>query len=330
MDPAGAGKATAAAAAVCVTGAGGFIASWLVERLLAGGDYAVHGTVRDPSDPKNKHLRALDGAGERLRLFKADVLDYASVASTVAGCAGVFHVASPCPAAQPTNPEVELLAPAVAGTLNVLRACREAGVRRVVVVSSVGAVFMNPNPPEGPTMDEHCWSNEEYCRATENWYCLSKTLAEREAWAYAEKAGLDVVTVCPPLVFGPLLQPTVNTSSLFLIRYLKCDGVDAMDDRVRNMVDVRDVADALVLAYESPEAAGRYICSAHARKVSEMVYVVRSLHPSLNCANKFVQLVGDEKVFSTEKLQRLGWKFRTLEETLKDSVESYMSAGILS
>uniref|UniRef100_A0A453SK27 NAD-dependent epimerase/dehydratase domain-containing protein n=1 Tax=Aegilops tauschii subsp. strangulata TaxID=200361 RepID=A0A453SK27_AEGTS len=173
-------------------------------------------------DPKNKHLRALDGAGERLRLFKADVLDYASVASTVAGCAGVFHVASPCPAAQPTNPEVELLAPAVAGTLNVLRACREAGVRRVVVVSSVGAVFMNPNPPEGPTMDEHCWSNEEYCRATENWYCLSKTLAEREAWAYAEKAGLDVVTVCPPLVFGPLLQPTVNTSSLFLIRYLKC------------------------------------------------------------------------------------------------------------
>ncbi|KAM3212924.1 hypothetical protein ACQJBY_065754 [Aegilops geniculata] len=165
MDPAGAGKGTAAA--VCVTGAGGFIASWLVERLLAGGDYVVHGTVRDPSDPKNDHLRTLDGAGERLRLFKADVLDYASVASAVAGCAGVFHVASPCPAAKSTNPEVELLAPAVAGTLNVLRACREAGVCRVVVVSSAGAVFINPNPPEGPTMDEHCWSDEEYCRATE-------------------------------------------------------------------------------------------------------------------------------------------------------------------
>ena len=63
--------------------------------------------------------------------------------------------------------QVELLAPAVAGTLNVLRACREAGVRRVVVVSSVRAIFINPNPPEGPTMDEHCWSDEEYCRATE-------------------------------------------------------------------------------------------------------------------------------------------------------------------
>ncbi|XP_037456420.1 uncharacterized protein LOC119327418 isoform X2 [Triticum dicoccoides] len=105
MDPAGAGKATAAAAAVCVTGAGGFIASWLVERLLAGGDYAVHGTVHDPGNPKNDHLRTLDGAGEQLRLFNVDVLDYASVASAVAGCAGVFHVASPCPATKSMNPE---------------------------------------------------------------------------------------------------------------------------------------------------------------------------------------------------------------------------------
>ncbi|XP_047074351.1 cinnamoyl-CoA reductase 1-like [Lolium rigidum] len=325
MEPAGATKTTR----VCVTGAGGFIASWLVRRLLSGGDCAVHGTVRDPGDPKNDHLRALDGAGERLRLFEADVLDYASVASAVAGCDGVFHVASPVPATKSNNPEVELLAPAVAGTLNVLRACSEAAVRRVAVVSSVGAVFVNPNLPEGPSVDEDCWSNEDYCRTIENWYCLSKTLAEREAIAYAEKTGLDVVTLCPSLVLGPLLQPTVNTSSLFLIKYLKCDGVDAMDDKVRNMVDVRDVADALVLTYENPEAAGRYICSAYARKVSEMVSVIENLHPNLNYPNKFVQ-VGDEKVFSSEKLQRLGWRFRTMEETLKDSVESYMAAGILN
>ncbi|VAI78491.1 unnamed protein product [Triticum turgidum subsp. durum] len=271
MEAAGAGKAAAGAgkaAAVCVTGAGGFIASWLVRRLLSRGDYAVHGTVRDPSDPKNDHLRALAGAGERLRLFKADVLDYLSVASAVAGCAGVFHIASPCPAAKSTNPE-------------------------------------------------------------QNWYCLSKTLAEREALSYAEKTGLSVVTVCPSLVFGPLLQPTVNASSLFLINYLKCEGADAMEDKVRNMVDVRDVADALVLAYESPEAAGRYICSAHARKVSETVSIVRSMYPNLNYPKKYVQ-VGDQKVFSSEKLRRLGWKFTTLEEMLKDSVESYMAAGILN
>lgn len=85
--------------------------------------------------------------------------------------------------------------------------------------------------------------------------------------------------MCPSLVFGPLLQPTVNASSLFLVKYLKCDGADAMEDKVRNMVDARDVADALLLAYESPEAAGRYICSAHARKVSEVVSIVRTMYP---------------------------------------------------
>ena len=116
---------------VCVTGAGGFVASWLVERLLAGGRYMVHRTVRDPctksllvflfpvnwrvraymttcwkicawcaGDAKNAHLAAMDGAADRLRLFRADLLDYCSVAAAIAGCDGVFHVASPLPSPQ--------------------------------------------------------------------------------------------------------------------------------------------------------------------------------------------------------------------------------------
>ncbi|KAG2635875.1 hypothetical protein PVAP13_2NG388500 [Panicum virgatum] len=72
---------------VCVTGAGGYIASWLVKLLLARG-YAVHATVRDPSDPKNAHLRQLEGASENLRLFRADVLDHGALAAAVAGCRG--------------------------------------------------------------------------------------------------------------------------------------------------------------------------------------------------------------------------------------------------
>nr|CAB3457435.1 unnamed protein product [Digitaria exilis] len=79
---------------VCVTGGGGYIASWLVKLLLARG-YAVHATVRDPGDPKNAHLGRLDGAAENLRLFKADMLDPDALAAAVAGCEGVFHVASP-------------------------------------------------------------------------------------------------------------------------------------------------------------------------------------------------------------------------------------------
>ncbi|KAJ1259964.1 hypothetical protein BS78_10G195700 [Paspalum vaginatum] len=311
---------------VCVTGAGGFVASWLVERLLAGGRYTVHGTVRDPDDPKNAHLVAMDGAAERLRLFKADILDYGSVAAAVAGCEGVFHVASPVPYAI-TDPEAELLAPAVTGTINVLKACSEAKVKRVVVVSSVSAVMVNPGFPQSKVLDEDCWSDVEVCRTTQNWYCLSKTLAEQEAFAYAKRTGLDVVSVCPTLVIGPLLQPTVNASSSVIVDCLTGDHEVKL--KLRNFVDVRDVADALLLVYETPEASGRYICHAHARQVSDVIELLKSRYPAYKCATKLVQ-VSDEPLFSCKKLEALGWKFRPLEETLRDSVESFRDAGVLN
>ncbi|KAG0515151.1 hypothetical protein BDA96_10G254600 [Sorghum bicolor] len=330
MDGGDAGKTRTMKKTVCVTGAGGFVASWLVQRLLSRGDYLVRGTVRDPSDPKNAHLMALDGAGERLRLFKADLLDRASVAAAVAGCDGVFHVASPVPAVEPTNPDVEIMAPAVTGTQNMLEASHAANVRRVVVVSSVAAVIANPTSiPDDAVADEDCWSDEDYCRATKNWYCLSKTVAEREALAYGERTGMDVVTVCPPWVLGPLLQPTVNATSMGFVKYLKGENTD---EKRRNMVDVRDVADALVLTYETPEAAGRrYICSAHAMKVSEIISLVSSLYPDLKLhyPREFVQKE-DEKGVSSKRLQALGWKFRTVEETLRDTIDSYKAAGILN
>jgi len=170
-------------------------------------------------DSKNAHLLALEGAGERLQLVKADMLDYSSVAAAVAGCEGVFHVASPVPSGQSSNPEkknhlvqADVIAPAVTGTLNVLKACKEAELKRVVVVSSVSAVFNNPNWPNGKAFTEDSWSDEEYCRTNEEWYFLSKTLAEHEAFVYAAKTGLDIVTICPSLVIGLLMQRTVNTS----------------------------------------------------------------------------------------------------------------------
>nr|XP_025882090.1 cinnamoyl-CoA reductase 1 isoform X3 [Oryza sativa Japonica Group] len=205
---------------VCVTGAGGFVASWLVKLLLSRGCYTVHGTVRDPGDAKNAHLMSLDGAAERLRLFKADLLDYGSVAAAIAGCDDVFHVACPVLLSAP-NPEVDILAPAVTGTTNVLKACSEAKVGRVVVVSSVSAAMVNPNWSEGKAIDEDCWSDVDYCRATKNWYTLGKTLAEIEAFDYAKRSGLDLVTLCPSLVIGPLLQPTVNASSTVILGCLK-------------------------------------------------------------------------------------------------------------
>ncbi|WOL19242.1 cinnamoyl-CoA reductase 1 [Canna indica] len=278
-------------------------------------------------DPKNAHLKNLENSSENLQLFKADMLDYDSVALAIAGCEGVFHVACPVPNRKVPNPEVEVIAPAVTGTLNVLKACSEAKVKRVVVVSSVVAVSLNPHWPQDKIKDELCWSDAEYCRKTENWYYLSKTLAEREALDYAEKSGLDVVTLCPSLIIGPLLQPTVNSSSLYLINLLK--GVrSTVENRHQNIVDVRDAADALLLVYEEKKTSGRHICSPHKVKMCDLVDMLRNLYPQYKYPENIVEV---EEGFGlhSEKLKNLGWKWRTLEDTLIDSIEYYQAAGLL-
>nr|KJB56521.1 hypothetical protein B456_009G124300 [Gossypium raimondii] len=156
---------------VCVTGAGGFIASWIVKLLLEKG-YTVKGTVRNPDDPKNCHLRELEGAKERLSLHKADLLDYQSLKEAISGCDGVFHTASPV-----TDDPEQMVEPAVIGTKNVIMAAAEAKVRRVVFTSSIGAVYMDPNRSPDVVVDESCWSDLEFCKNTKYLTGSAKTYA---------------------------------------------------------------------------------------------------------------------------------------------------------
>ncbi|CAI0628527.1 unnamed protein product [Linum tenue] len=314
--------------AVCVTGAGGFLGSW-VAHLLLSRNYLVRGTVRDPLDEKYAHLKQLPNASENLKLVKADLLDYPSLVAAIQGCSGVFHVASPVPSSSVSNPQVELIEPAVTGTLNVLKACVENKVKRVVYVSSAAAVFMNPSWPDTQPMDESCWSDAEYCRTTENWYYLSKTEAEIKALEYAKANGLDVISVCPNLIIGPLLQSTVNASTMVLTKLLKGKGKDLEENKHHRVVDVRDVAEALVLVYEKPEAQGRYICTAHSIHVKEVVDILKENCPNYNYPKNSFTVGEEKKEMSSEKLQRLGWSYRSLHETLVDAVESYKKAGVL-
>ncbi|KAH9667442.1 Cinnamoyl-CoA reductase 1 [Citrus sinensis] len=219
---------------ICVTGAGGFIASWMVKLLLEKG-YNVKGTVRNPDDPKNAHLRELEGAKERLVLCKADLLDYESLKEAINGCEGVFHTASPV-----TDDPEQMVEPAVIGTKNVIVAAAEAKVRRVVFTSSIGAVYMDPNRSPDDVVDESCWSDLEFCKNTKNWYCYGKAVAEKAAWEEAVARGVDLVVVNPVLVLGPLLQSTVNASIIHILK---------------------DVALAHILVYETPSASGRYLCA---------------------------------------------------------------------
>ncbi|KAK1388676.1 Cinnamoyl-CoA reductase [Heracleum sosnowskyi] len=317
---------------VCVTGAGGYVASWLVKVLLSKG-YTVHGTARDPCDEKkNGHLKNLENALENLQLFKTDLLDYEGLCAAIVGCMGVFHVASPVPdnVSPVANPEEKLLVPAVEGTRNVLNACLKAGVRKVIVVSSAGANMVNPNWPMDQDIDESCWTDTEYCRSTKNWYCLAKTIAEKEAWLHAKESGLDIVTICPSIVIGPMLQSTANASSLHILRYMKGSSV-RVDNREFPLVDVRDLAKGILMLYENNEAKGRYICSSFGLRIRELVDKLQCLFPDYKYSTSFaeVQQLNSWKL-NSQKLQSLGWVFKPLEETLKDVVKDYEEHGLLA
>ncbi|OEL17377.1 Cinnamoyl-CoA reductase 1 [Dichanthelium oligosanthes] len=319
---------------VCVTGGGGFIASWLVKLLLSRG-YAVHATLRDPctylsilsspillltlGDAKNAHLMQLDKARENLHLFKADVLDCKTLTPAVEGCRGVFHLATPVPEDKIIDPEASLCS---------LDNLADVVVHKVVVMSSNAAVTSNPNWPQDRPKDESCWSDKEFCKENEDWYSVAKLVAEQEAFEYADENGLNVVTLCPPYVFGPLLQSTVNTSSKLLIYIIK-GGHDVMTNRLWDIVDVRDVVDALLLLYEKNESSGRYICSPNHIFTRDLVDLLKKMYPKYNYVDNIVDTGHKAASLSCQKLRDLGWEPRKLEETLSDSIESYENAGLL-
>lgn len=152
---------------VCVTGANGFIGSWVVKTLLENGYTTIHLSIFPGSDPS--HLFSLPGATSpavSLVVHHVNLLDSTAVEKAVEGCAGggVFHVASPCTLEDPVDPQTELVDPAVEGTLNVLAAAKKFGVRRVVLTSSISAMVPNPRWPSGRVADESSWTDLEYCR----------------------------------------------------------------------------------------------------------------------------------------------------------------------
>ncbi|PKU73394.1 Tetraketide alpha-pyrone reductase 1 [Dendrobium catenatum] len=219
--------------------------------------------------------------------------------------------------------------PALVGTRNVLKACSEANVKRVVVVSSVCSVAFNPDWPNGTIMDESCWSNEEFCREIEDWYSLSKTMAEKEAFRHAQETGLDLVTLSPSIVIGPLLQSTVNVSSFLLLDVLKGSSDLMEKDRNWHFVDVRDVADAALMIYEKQEASGRYICTLDPIQIGDLFDMLKTIFPGFKYPENFRGL-GVDLHMSSEKLRKIGWKHRTLKEAISDSVQYYEEAGLLN
>ncbi|XP_057991731.1 phenylacetaldehyde reductase-like [Hevea brasiliensis] len=319
---------------VCVTGGSGYIASWLIKRLLQRG-YIVKATVRDTGDPKKTdHLLALDGAKERLHLFKANLLEEGSFDAAVDGCEGVFHTASPVLFAV-TDPQAELIDPAVKGTLNVLKSCTKVqSIKRVIITSSMVTIPYNGKPLSLDVVADETWfSDPTLCKEMKLWYVLSKTLAEEAAWKFAKENSIDLVTLSPGIVIGPLLQPTLNETVEMILKLV--NGAQTYPDAHYRSVDVRDVADANIRAFEIPSANGRYCLVTNALHFSEVLKIVHQHYPTLNLPKKCVtndlnNLSMSTYMVSMEKAKTLGISFIPLEVTLRDTIESLKEKGFLS
>ncbi|MGD8496339.1 MAG: aldehyde reductase [Gemmatimonadales bacterium] len=339
-------------ARVLVTGGSGFIGSHALLQLLEAG-HDVRTTVRSPSsEEKVRALLATGGVepGGRLAFFTADLLEDAGWNEAVRGCDYVLHIASPFPAAQPTD-ENELIVPAREGALRVLRAAKDAGVRRVVLTSSFAAVGYG-HPPRAEPYDETSWTDLEGRGVSA--YVKSKTLAERAAWTFVDEEGgdLELSVVNPVGVFGPVLGPDYSTSILLVQRLL--DGsVPGCPKLSFGVVDVRDVVDLHVRAMTDPAARGERFLAVSGRSMS-ILDMSRTLRdrlgdaakraPTRQLPNWLVRLVaifdselgaitpelGQHRQMSNDKARsRLGWDPRPPEDALVATAESLLRLDLL-
>lgn len=341
---------------VLVTGGAGFIGAHCILQLLQAG-HTVRTTMRSLKREADVRAMLKEGGADleklapgRLSFFAADLEKDAGWAEAVAGCEYVLHVASPLPPNEPKH-EDELIVPAREGTLRVLRAARDAGVKRVVVTSSFAAIGYGHKPRREP-FTEVDWT--DLSGGDVSAYPKSKTLAERAAWEFLAKegGGLELAVVNPVGVLGPVLGPDYS-SSILLVQRLMAGAMPGCPKLYLGLVDVRDVADLHLRAMTHPAAKGeRFLAVAgDATAMVEMARVLRARMgaaakrvPTREIPNWVVRLaalrdpavklilpeLGKVKHESGEKAQRvLGWNPRPREEAIVATAESLMRLGLL-
>jgi len=271
---------------VAVTGASGYIASWIVKLLLERGA-TVHGTVRKVSDrAKVAHLEDLARAFPgKLRLFEADLLVPSSFDEAFRGCTAVVHAASPFMIQGVKDARSRIIRPALDGTRNVLASVNAAeSVRRVVLTSSIAAMCGDAADKTGTPITEADWNTT----STESHqpYSYSKTVAERAAWDMANaQSRWSLAVMNPGFVIGPALSSrTEGTSTDLVLQMLDGRMRSGVPDFRFGMVDVRDVARAHVEAVAREGVGGRCILSAESSSFPELARLLRERYPGLKTA----------------------------------------------
>ena len=331
---------------VLVTGGSGFIGSHAILQLLAAG-HQVRTTVRSlVRETAVRTMLRTGGAdpGDSLAFFATDLTADAGWSAAVAGCDFVLHVASPFPAGAPRS-DAELIVPARDGTLRVLRAARDAGVRRVVLTSSFAAIGYG-HANLGRPFNETDWTDPARAASA---YVKSKTIAERAAWDFIarEGGGMELAVINPVAVMGPVLGPDYS-SSIALIQQLLRGALPGLPQLWFGIVDVRDVADLHLRAMTAPAANGeRFLAVAgDFLSIREIALVLKrrigaraGKVPTRQFPNWLLRLIalpsasvrqilpelGKPKNGSNDKAKRLlGWAPRPSEEAIVATAESLL------
>ncbi|KAF7849955.1 hypothetical protein BT93_L0082 [Corymbia citriodora subsp. variegata] len=320
---------------VCVTGGTGFIASWLVMRLLERG-YSVQTTVRpDPDGSRDiSFLTNLPGASERLRILTANLGDPESFGPAIEGCVGVFHVATPVDL-EDKEPELVITRRSIDGALGILRACLNSKtVKRVVYTSSVSAVQYN-NDSGDNTLDEDSWSDVKSLGELTMFrgYAISKTMTEKGALEFGERHGLEVVTVTPTCVHGPFICPKFARSVQMALALVLGNENDYSALLKISLVHVDDVVRAHIFLFEHPDAKGRYICSLATMTIEEMSKFLSKRYPEFQIPSteslKEVKGSGWAN-FSSRKLLDAGFEYKYgIEDMFDGAIQCCEEKGYL-
>ena len=335
---------------ILVTGVSGYVGKWCAVKLLEKG-YRVRGTVRSQSkaDQVRTTITGLLGAEApaRLELVEADLLSDAGWPEALRGVDAVFHTATVVRADEPRDPSI-VVRPAVEGTERILRLAHQAGIKRVIITSSIATVGYGHGQTSGRRIyDETHFTNIEGMRWT--WaYCIGKTRAEQAAWAYAKANSMELTTIHPGAIVGPALDSDASVS-VGLVSGLLQNAAPALPSNGYSIIDVRDVADMHVAALEKPEAIGqRYLAAAEYMPFPKVADVLREAYPERHVvkrivpdwiirivamfggpARQIINDIGNEKIFDGRKGEALiGHPYISARQSILDTAESVDRLGL--